>query len=84
VRELELMGTVGCHLCDLAEQLIVNCVDMQAFAVYQVDIADEDALVERYGVKIPVLVDLASKAELEWPFDEIQLLAFLQSLPKQD
>ena len=47
VRELELMGTVGCHLCDVAEQLIVNCVDMQAFAVYQVDIADEDALVER-------------------------------------
>ena len=36
-----------------------------------------------YGVKIPVLVDLASKAELEWPFDEPQLLAFLQSLSKQ-
>lgn len=72
------MGTVGCHLCDVAEQLIVSSVDMQKYAIYQVDIADDDDLVERYGVKIPVLLDLESKEELEWPFDQAQLLEFLQ------
>lgn len=72
------MGTVGCHLCEVAEQLIASSVDMQKYAIYQVDIADDDDLVERYGVKIPVLLDLESKEELEWPFDQSQLLAFLQ------
>lgn len=72
------MGTVGCHLCEVAEQLIASTVDMQQYAIYQVDIADDDALVERYGVKIPVLLDLESKEELEWPFDQSQLLEFLQ------
>ncbi|WP_415884084.1 glutaredoxin family protein [Neptuniibacter sp. QD72_48] len=78
MRELELMGTVGCHLCEVAEQLIASSVDMQAYAIYQVDIADDDDLVERYGVKIPVLLDLESKEELEWPFDQSKLLEFLQ------
>ncbi|WP_415890844.1 glutaredoxin family protein [Neptuniibacter sp. SY11_33] len=78
MRELELMGTVGCHLCEVAEQLIASSVDMQKYAIYQVDIADDDDLVERYGVKIPVLLDLESKDELEWPFDQSQLLEFLQ------
>ncbi|WP_415905531.1 glutaredoxin family protein [Neptuniibacter sp. QD48_55] len=80
MRELELMGTVGCHLCDVAEQLIASSVDMQKYAIYQVDIADDDDLVERYGVKIPVLLDLESKEELEWPFDQSQLLEFLQRI----
>lgn len=74
------MGTVGCHLCDVAEQLIASSVDMQKYAIYQVDIADDDDLVERYGVKIPVLLDLESKEELEWPFDQSQLLEFLQRI----
>ncbi|WP_415891888.1 glutaredoxin family protein [Neptuniibacter sp. PT8_73] len=78
MRELELMGTVGCHLCEVAEQLIASTVDMQQYAIYQVDIADDDDLVERYGVKIPVLLDLESKEELEWPFDQSQLQEFLQ------
>lgn len=72
------MGTVGCHLCEVAEQLIASTVDMQQYAIYQVDIADDDDLVERYGVKIPVLLDLESKEELEWPFDQSQLQEFLQ------
>lgn len=76
------MGTVGCHLCDVAEQLIASSVDMQKYAIYQVDIADDDDLVERYGVKIPVLLDLESKEELEWPFDQSQLLEFLQRVSK--
>lgn len=80
MRELELMGTVGCHLCDEAESIIVKSVDMSKVAIYQVDIADDERLMEKYAVRIPVLVDLASQRELEWPFDHKELEQFFSSL----
>lgn len=80
MRELEFMTTEGCHLCELAEPMIVQSVDPQLFTVDLVDIAFEDHLVERYGTRIPVLVDPQSGAELGWPFDEQSLASFLLSL----
>ncbi len=80
MRELELMGTLGCHLCEVAEGLISSHVDMQRTAIYQVDIADDDRLMEKYALRIPVLVDLASGQELDWPFDAYQLQTFLENL----
>ena len=84
MRELELFGTLGCHLCDDAEQLLVAQVDPALFAVYQVDIADDDQLLERYAERIPVLLDVASGQELNWPFDATTLQAFLTSLALED
>ena len=78
MRELELMGTLGCHLCEVAEQLLLHSVDPQYFAVYQVDIADDEQLLARYAQTIPVLVDVESGRELLWPFDLEQLTEFLK------
>ncbi len=80
MRELELMGTLGCHLCDVAAAVLMPVVDPEQFAVYQVDIADDDELMDKYAVRIPVLVDVESQQELEWPFDEQALKAFLEGL----
>lgn len=80
MRELELMGTLGCHLCEVAEQLLVQSVDPQRFAVYQVDIADDEQLLDRYAQTIPVLLDVASGQELLWPFDLATLQQFLNRL----
>lgn len=44
--------------------------------VNKVDIATDDTLIERYGVRIPVLRSLAG-SELGWPFDAEQLGAWL-------
>lgn len=33
-----------------------------------VDIASDEALVDRYGIRIPVLVNRATDQELGWPF----------------
>jgi hypothetical protein len=41
-----------------------------------VDIAEDLTLLERYGVRIPVIKD-ATGRELGWPFDTAQLKAFL-------
>ena len=41
-----------------------------------VDIAEDTVLIERYGVRIPVVAD-ANGRELGWPFDGSALRAWL-------
>jgi hypothetical protein len=43
-----------------------------------VDISESDALFEQYGMIIPVLRDEHGR-ELNWPFDEDALRAFLDA-----
>ena len=83
MRTLELMGTLGCHLCDVAAEVLVNNLDANQYEVYQVDIAEDEQLMDRYAESIPVLVDLISQQTLNWPFDAIELTAFLNKLPEQ-
>jgi hypothetical protein len=80
MRHFLLMSTLGCHLCDQAIEILVTTLDPGLHSVDEVDIAEDDALVERYGVRIPVLVDESSGAELGWPFDRDTLLVFLEGL----
>lgn len=43
----------------------------------KIDIANDDQLIERYGVRIPVLKRLSDGAELGWPFDDFTLREWL-------
>ncbi len=70
--ELTLYTTPGCHLCEHAEAIL----DSEGVGFRAVDIADSDTLIERYGVRIPV-VATSSGRELGWPFDASALTAFL-------
>ncbi len=63
---LALYATSGCHLCERAEALVRGAV---AVAFRPVEIADDEDLLERYGVRIPVLRRLDTGEELDWPFD---------------
>ncbi len=69
-----LYGTECCHLCEQAEGLL----GAAGAAADYVDIAGNPALLERYGMRIPV-VRLDSGDELGWPFDAAMLGAFLAS-----
>lgn len=69
--------TAGCHLCDLARQVYQSTLSPDFFAVEEVDIADQDELIERYGTRIPVLRRLKDDTELNWPFDQQGLMDFL-------
>ena len=73
---LILYSTDGCHLCELAEQLLLASTAATVEGWEVVDIALDDALFERYGWSIPV-VKAESGAELAWPFDPDGLAAFL-------
>lgn len=74
-----LYGTLGCHLCEEAEQLLNRWeVDNPGqIELTHIDIADDASMMERYGLRIPVIKDHQSGAELGWPFDEERLAEFL-------
>lgn len=75
-----LYGTLGCHLCDLAEaQLSAAMAQLpDAVEIECIDIADSDDMVARYGVRIPVLRRERDGAELDWPFLEAGLRDLLR------
>jgi hypothetical protein len=43
-----------------------------------VDISEQDDLQEEYGWLVPVFVKASDDSELRWPFDEKQLLEFIE------
>ncbi|WP_346797441.1 glutaredoxin family protein [Halomonas sp. Bachu 37] len=53
---LSLYTTLGCHLCAQLESLLLTLANDEV-SLQRVEISEDDALVERYGVRIPVLVD---------------------------
>ena len=70
---LILLSTSHCHLCDTALSLVRRaCPNV---AVTMVDIGEDDALIERYGTRIPVLRQ--GQRELAWPFSLLDVRAFM-------
>ena len=86
-----LYTTLGCHLCndaqevidDLHRQLLMHFKsDLEGegsriFLLEKIDIAFDDALVEEFGTRIPVLLCSDRKRQLEWPFDAQSLYDFM-------
>lgn len=79
--ELVFFTTAQCHLCEVAEALLTNTPLPEPVPVEAVDIARSESLVNTYGTRIPVLRRNDTGAELDWPFDQNQLLAFLAVTP---
>ena len=75
--ECQLLGTLGCHLCEVAEGVLMPLVDENCWLVELVDIASSEETVEAYGLRIPVLRRVDTGAELDWPFDIDQVVHFL-------
>lgn len=71
--KLVLYGTAYCHLCEQAEA-ILQVVGVEA---KHIDIAEDDALLETYGTRIPVVGREDTGAELGWPFDEAAVKRFI-------
>jgi Glutaredoxin-like domain (DUF836) len=86
-----LYTTLGCHLCgeaqsvieDLHRQMLQQFGDgasqegVRLFEIELFDIADDDVLIEQYGVRIPVLLFSNKQSELSWPFDVQGLYQFM-------
>ena len=68
-----LFHTDVCHLCELAVDLLTQAgvkFDSQ-------DICDDEILTEQYSIRIPVLKQIDTNKELNWPFDIDVLNEFL-------
>lgn len=77
--QLTLYGTSACHLCEQAEAVLQRVLNAGlAPEVAVVDISEGEALMQRFALRIPVL-ERADGRELDWPFDEAEVLAFLSA-----
>jgi glutaredoxin len=79
VNELKLMlylyATSSCHLCEEAAALLQNL----KLCWSEVDIAEDEKLMQRYSLKIPVLYRADNQTELCWPFSSSDILVFIQA-----
>jgi hypothetical protein len=73
--DLVLYGTECCHLCEEAESVLTR----ENLPWHGIEIADTDALLERYGTRIPVLRRTDNNAELDWPFDDAAVQRFIRT-----
>lgn len=79
MQELILYSTLGCHLCELAKEQLEPLLAPLTLRIVEVDIADDDNLVEQYGVRIPVVKLGSGHKELGWPFDTQQAYDFIMA-----
>ena len=71
-----LLGTSGCHLCDIAEQLITQLQVVQRVTYEPVDIADfSEPLMMAFATTIPVI--LTPTKRLDYPFSVLDLQRLL-------
>lgn len=68
-----LYGTEFCHLCDEAKAIL----GLAGVEAGYIDIAEDDDLLGKYGIRIPVLKRVDTGAELGWPFDAQAVSRFL-------
>ncbi|MEQ6916666.1 glutaredoxin family protein [Halomonas aquatica] len=74
---LRLYTTLGCHLCEQLEALLVTLCGTP-YRLNRVEISDDDALIDHYGARIPVLQDEAG-AELDRGFEPERLAHWLSA-----
>ena len=84
-KTLILYSTPACHLCETAHELISPFLGQLEIDIEEVDISESDFLIERYGIRIPVLKfadgengpnGANEEKELGWPFSAEEFLAF--------
>lgn len=70
----QLYGTVGCHLCEQAEQLLIQVQAVQEIHWQNVDIADlPEPIMQQFADKIPIL--MTPNQTLYYPFSLMDILA---------
>lgn len=68
-----LYSRADCHLCEVAAGML----EKAGAGWRTVDIDTDPALLEKYGLQVPVIADPESGRELFFPFSEEELARFL-------
>jgi len=72
---LVLYSTDGCALCEQGLDRLLSMPELSDLALRVVDVATEDALLQRYGERIPVL--RFADREIDSPLDRNAVIALL-------
>jgi len=71
-----LLGTTGCHLCDVAENLMTQLAAVQPVTYRYIDISDlNETLMMKFATTIPVV--LTPTQRLNYPFSVLDLQQLL-------
>ncbi len=79
MKQLILYTTSHCHLCEQAEELLTNLKGKYEINWQCKEISDDDNLIEKYGIRIPVVKRTDNQAELNWPFSTNDIIMLLQA-----
>ena len=74
---VKLYTTLGCHLCEEATLLLSEVSTTLQLSITEVEIAEDDALIEQYGVRIPGIQASNRQTDLGWPFGLSELKNYL-------
>ena len=74
---VKLYTTLGCHLCEEGALLLSEVSNTLQLSITEVEIAEDDALIEQYGVRIPVIQASHRQTDLAWPFGLSELKNYL-------
>ncbi len=69
--------TAGCHLCEEAKALLDVLKTQHEVNIQTIDISSSQALVELYGIRIPVIKNQTTGEELGWPFGYDELFSLI-------
>jgi hypothetical protein len=75
---LHLYSTSHCHLCELAEAILVDLALSHDLSWTVIEIADDANLLVRYELSIPVLARLDKGHEMAWPFNKDAVLDLIK------
>lgn len=78
MHEVVLYERAGCHLCEVALDVIERVRATHPFDLQRVDIETSDELVRDYGVRIPV-VDVDGVERFEIDVDPAELAELVRS-----
>lgn len=74
---LYLFHTSGCHLCELAEQVLSTLPLSEHLRLVPTDIATSEQWMALYDVRIPVIKLDNASTDLGWPFSREEVVQYL-------
>lgn len=75
MKSLVLYSTDHCALCEEALDLLFSMPELRGLALRVVDVAEDDALLRRYGERIPVL--RMDGREVDAPIDRAKVMRLI-------
>jgi len=79
MKQLVLYTTSHCHLCEQAEAMLIHLKSRYRINWLLQEISDDDGLIEKYGIRIPVIARIDNQAELNWPFTENDIVMLIEA-----